>query len=106
IADVTDIGQHLFVHQLRDALDQRGAVHAVRNFRDDDLLAAAFEFFDAGLTAHFHAAPAGLEVLPNSTYAADDAAGRKIRSFHMLHQLVERDLRVIDLCADTVDHFG
>jgi hypothetical protein len=52
---------------LRDPLDQRGAVHAVRNFRNHDLLAAAFEFFDAGFAADFHAAPAGLEILPDST---------------------------------------
>ena len=38
--------------------------------------------------------------------AADDAAGRKIRPFHVLHQLVERDVGIVDLRADAVDDFA
>ena len=63
VADRGDVGEDLFVHQLGDALDQRRAVHVVGNLRDDDLFAAALEFLDAGLAAHFHAAAAGLEIL-------------------------------------------
>ena len=38
VADRGDIGEHFFVHQFRDPLDQRGAIDVVRNFGDDDLL--------------------------------------------------------------------
>ena len=30
----------------------------------------------------------------------------KVRPFYVLHQLLERDFRIIDLRADSVDHFG
>ena len=106
VANGADVGQHLFVHQRRDAFDQRGAIHVVGNFGDDDLLATAFELLDAGLAAHLHAAAAGLEILFDARHAADGAAGRKIRPFHVLHQLVEGDVRIVDLRADAVDHFA
>jgi len=91
---------------MRDALDQRGAVHAVGNLRNDDLLAGAFEFFNAGFAAHFHAAPAGLEILANAVDTADDAASGKIRSLHVLRQLIQCDVRVVDLCANSINHLG
>ena len=36
----------------------------------------------------------------------DHAARREIRPFHVLHQPVERDVRIVDLRADAVDHFA
>ncbi len=54
VPDRRDVGQHLVVHQFRDALDQRGAIHVVRNLGDDDLLAIALQLFDAGFAADFH----------------------------------------------------
>ena len=38
--------------------------------------------------------------------AADRATGREIRSLHVLHQLVERDVRIVDLRADAIDDFA
>ena len=47
IANIADALEDLLVHELGDALDQLGAIHAKRNLRDDDLLAAALDFFSA-----------------------------------------------------------
>src|SRR4029453_17546899 len=91
-----------FVHQLRDSLDQRGAVNAIRNLRDDYLFTAALEFFYARFAAYLHTAAASLEVLADPTHTADHAAGRKVRPLHMLHQLVQRDVGIIDLRANAV----
>ena len=106
IADVADLGKHFVVHQLRDPLDQRGAVHAIRNLRDDDLFAAAFEFFYACFAAHFDAAPTSLEILADAIDAADYATSGEIRTLHVLHELVQRDIGIVDLCADAVDDFA
>ncbi len=106
IADVADIRQNFFVHQLCDPLDQRGAIHIVRNLGDDDLFFSAFELFHAGFTAHLHAAAAGLEVLFYAANPADGATGGEIRSFHMLHQVVKRDVGIVDLRADSIDHLN
>src|SRR5439155_8904959 len=86
IADVADVGQHLFVYQLRDPLDQRGAVHAIRNLRDNDLFTAALEFFYSRFAAHFNTATAGLEILANPVDATDHAAGREVRALNVLRQ--------------------
>ena len=43
VAHRGDVGDDLFVHQFGDALDQHRAIDVVRNFRDDDLFAAALE---------------------------------------------------------------
>ena len=104
IAD--DVGEHLLVHQIGDALDQRRAIHVVGNLGDDDLLAIALQLFHAGLAAHFHAAAAGLEILLDARQPEDRAAGREIRALHVLHQILERDVRIVDLRADAVDHFA
>ena len=106
IADRGDVAENFFVHQLGDPLDQRGAIHVVRNLGDDDLLLAALDFLDAGFAAHLHAAAAGLEILLDAVEAADRAAGREIRPLHMLHQLLERDVRIVDLRANAVDDFA
>ena len=51
VADGGDVGEarDLFVDQFGDALDEHRAVDVVRNFRDDDLFAAALELLDADL---------------------------------------------------------
>jgi hypothetical protein len=41
IADIADVGQDFFVHNCAMPLNQRGAVHAIGNFRDNDLFAAS-----------------------------------------------------------------
>src|SRR5207248_10440309 len=76
IADVADVGQHLFVYQLRDSLDQRGAVHAVWNLRDNDLFTAALEFFYSSFAAHFNTATAGFGTLDNPVDATGYATGQ------------------------------
>ena len=105
IADVADVGQHFFVHQLRDALNQRGAVHAIRNLRDNDLFTAALEFFYSRFAAHFNTATAGFEILANPVDATDHAAGREVRALHVLHQLIQRNVGIVDLLANAIDDF-
>src|SRR5438552_18603799 len=67
VADRRDLAQNFLIHYIGDALDQGGAANVIRNFRDDDLLFPAVDFFDARFAAHFHAATAGLEVLANTS---------------------------------------
>src|SRR5438034_11748915 len=91
IADIADVGEHFFVHQLRDSLDQRCAVHTVGNLGDDNLFSTTFEFFHAGLATHLQAAATGLDILSNPAHAADHAASWAVRPLHAFHQMVEGD---------------
>src|ERR671918_1060311 len=106
IPDGSDVRDRLLVYELGDALDQSGAIHVIRNFRDHDLFLAAFDFLDASFPAHFHAAPAGLEILFDPCLAVDRATGGEIRPLHMLHQLFQSDVGVVDLCANAFDNFA
>src|SRR5439155_3038386 len=106
VANGADFCQHFFVHQRRDAFDEGGAIDVVWNFSDDNLFPAAFELLDPGLAAYLHAATPSLEILFDSRHAADDAAGWKVRPLHVLHERVERDVWIVDLRADAVDHLA
>src|SRR5206468_4758306 len=66
----------------------------------------AFDLLDPGLAAHFRAAAASLEILFDSRHDADRATGGKIRALHVLHEFVERDVWIVDLRADSVDHLA
>ena len=91
--DAVDV---LLAHQLGDALEQARLVHLVRQLGDDDGLAALVVFLDVGARAHDRrprpVAIGGGDLLR----AVDDAGGREIRARHVLHQLGERDVRIVD----------
>src|ERR1041385_8884885 len=46
------------------------------------------------------------EILANAVHAADDAASGEVRTPHVFHQLVQCDVGVIDLCANSIDHLA
>src|SRR6266545_1690446 len=81
------------------------AIHTVGNLGDDNLFSSTFEFFHAGLATHLQAAATGFEILSNPAHAADHAASWQVGPLHMFHQIVERDIGVIDLCANSIDDF-
>ena len=83
-----------------DLLDQRCAIPP-RNFRNHDLLTAAFEFFNAGFATDFHATAAGLE-LPDPS-RADDARWENPPLSHAssAHPVIG----ITDLRANAIDDF-
>ena len=103
VADGADVGDDLLVHQAGDPLHQGGPVDVVRDLGDDDLLASSLDLFHTGTTANLHGAAPCLKVLADTTDAAKLATGREVGSLDVLHQLVERDVGIVDLCADGVD---
>ena len=106
VADGTDVGDDLLVHQSRDALDEGGAVDVVGDLGDDDLLAATLDLLDPGATADLHGTAARLEILLDAADAAELAARREVGPLDVLHQLLDRDVGVVDLGADGVDGFA
>jgi hypothetical protein len=51
VAEVADAVDFLFADELGDARDEGGAIHVVRNLRDDDLLHPALDLLGVGLAA-------------------------------------------------------
>ena len=103
IADGADIGDDLFIDQSGNTLHQRGTVHIVRNLGDDDLLAPTLDFLHSGTTTDLHRSTTRLKILADTADAAELATCGKIRPLDIFHQLVKRDVRIVDLGTGRVD---
>ena len=102
LADVGDALDLLLVHHLADAGEHVGLVDHIRDLGDDDRLAAVVALLDLGLGADHHAAAAGAVGVHDALAAHDDAAGREVRALDVFHQLLGRDVGVVDIGADGV----
>ena len=81
VAQLRDALDELAAHEVGDALDQPRLVHLVRQFGDDDGLAAVVVvFLDVGLGAHHDAAAARRVGVIDLARAVDDAGRREIRA--------------------------
>src|SRR5262249_25385368 len=78
-----------FADQLGDPLHHVGLVHLVRNFGDDDGFALPADRFDTVLAAHDDGAAAQMISGADAGAAQDDAAGRKIRTWYDLDEIVD-----------------
>ena len=103
VADSADVGDDFLIHKTGDALDKGGTVDVVGNLGDHDLLTTVLDLLHTGPTADLNRAAPCLKVLPDTTDSAELASRREVGTFDMLHQFVERDIGVVDLCADGVD---
>ena len=106
VAHVGDAINLFVLRQFRDALDERGLVHLVRNLGDDYVLAVLGNFFNRGFGAHREAAAPGFVGCFDAFAAGDIAAGREIRPGHELHHFLERCVRPLDHQHGGVNDFA
>ena len=92
----TDAIDDLLAHEIGDALKQACLVDLIREFGDDDLLAATLEFLDVAAGTDVDTTATGLVGRDDLRRTVDDAARREIRSRHDLHDLRQRDLGSVD----------
>src|SRR5439155_565271 len=92
--------------QSSNPLDQQRSVHAVGDLRQDDLVAAALELFQADFAANLQTAAPASEIIFDSLQPADHAAGGKIRTLHERHQVLHCDVGVVNLRDDAVNDFA
>mmetsp|Transcript_70446 Transcript_70446/g.165983 ORF Transcript_70446/g.165983 Transcript_70446/m.165983 type:complete len:904 (-) Transcript_70446:3267-5978(-) len=105
VLDVADALDLLFLHQLGDPLEQGLFVHLVGNLVDDDCLPVALvDVLEMHLGAHHHTAAPGAVAVAHAGQAVDDAGGGEVRRRDDLHQLIDRDLRVLQRQQAGVDH--
>ena len=103
VAQFGDALDELFMDAFGDALLQPCLVDLVRHLGEDERLAAAAHFLDMALGADDDGAAAGLVGGVRARAADDDAAGREVRRRHKLHQLVDRDVAIVEIGAAGVD---
>ena len=106
VADVGDALDAPLVHELGDLLDQARLVDHVGDLGDDDARARGAHLLDLGARAGDDAPAAGGVGLIDALAAHDDAAGGEVRALDVLHQVLERGLRVVDQADDAVDHLA
>ena len=97
VADVRDTLDPLLLRGFRDLLDQSGFADLVGDFGKDDGSSFAAALFDMMTRAKEDRAPASRVGTADARLAKDEAAGRKVRSFDMLHQRFRTDRRIIDI---------
>ena len=107
VAQLRDALDQLAAHQVRDAFEQAGLVHLVWQLGDDDRLAAVVvDLLDLGAGTHHDAAASGGVGAEDFAGAVDDAGRREIRARDQLHELRDRDRRVVDQRDAAVDHLA
>ena len=106
VAQVGDAFDLLVAHQFCDALDHRGLVHLIGNFRDDDRFAVFSRGLDRDLAAHHDGAAAGKVGLADAGAAEDDAAGREIRAGNDLVEVLDGQRGIVDQRDAGIDDFA
>ena len=99
IADILDASDSLdlvSLHQGRDFLDHAIASLLEGNFGDDDSRPALFRFLDLTAGSNDNRAAAGVERTPNRLSSADNPPGWKIGTRHHRHQLIDRNIRIVE----------
>ncbi len=97
VIDVRDAVDLLLVDHVGNLADHLRFVHLVGNLRHDDALAAAVGVLDLGAGPHDDASAARFERFAHAFVAVYDAARGEVGSFHVVEQLGNLDLRIVDV---------
>ena len=106
VADVGDALEPLFVDLIGHALDEHPLVDLIGDLRDDDALAVLAEFLDLGAGAHRDASLAGGVHAADARAAEDQPLCREVRPLNVLHEVVDRGLRIVQHAEAGVDDLG
>ena len=104
IVDIGDTFDLLVTHQVGNGLDELGLVDTVGNLGDDDLVVRGGGF-NGGFRTDDDASLACLEGFLDTGIAVDVAACREIGCLDVVHQLLDRDVVVVDVGHRAVDDF-
>ena len=106
VAQTGDAGNLFVADEVGDAFDEHFLVDRIRNFGDEDLLAAVFRFEDLRFCADLDDAVAGIVETADRIDAVNDAARREVRTGDELHQIGDGCGRMIQKMESSVDDFA
>ena len=96
----------LFLVKFCDFFYQARLVHAIRNFRNYNLVAPALCFLNLGHTANRYASAPGLIGLLHWRTAVNGRTSWEIRATHVPHQIVDRNIVVINNFNRCINQFA
>ena len=105
IPDVGDALQPLVLHLVGHVLDEHALVDLVGDLGDDDAGAVVAELLKLGAGPDAHPAPAGGVGRPDAGAAHDDPPGGEVGALHVLHQVGQLRLRVVQHADRGIDYF-
>ncbi|MPN07639.1 hypothetical protein SDC9_154910 [bioreactor metagenome] len=94
------------VHKFGDALNKPCLINLIRYLRHDNTRAVRLELVDFGLGPCNDATAAGRIRASDAACTHDDAAGREVWAFDILHQLVDGNVRIVNKRRDGVNCFA
>ena len=106
VAHVAHLVDLALAGESHDLLDDLRLRHPIRHLGHDELLLAAAErlLHDAG--AHDDASPPGAVHVGDPLVAHDEGPGRKVRTLHMAHQVVDRAVGIDGELPDPGRHLA
>ena len=109
VGEVRDLRDHLVVDEVGDLLDHAGVaalLDPVRELGDHDRALPAAELLDVRPRAHHDAAAPGSVGVADPRPADDDRAGGEVGPVHVLHQVVDARVGLVDQLHDRVDRLA
>ena len=106
---VTNVGNAvdaLILHEFCNLLTEFGLVDHVRNFAHDNARLTAAIDIDFGTGTHAHAAMTREVCIADARAATNHAAGRKVRTRHILQKIFARNIRIFGHRMDCICNFA
>lgn len=92
-----------FLDEIGDILDKLLLVDAIRNLRDDNLIVLVAAL-NLGLSTHHNTSTTGGISIANALQTIDIRSRGEVRSRNILHQSVEVDVGIVNICAAAIDN--
>ena len=96
VAQVGDAVNLAVVDQSRDFFHQRAFVEPKGNLADNNALRALFAVFNLYAPAHLNRAAPGMVGIVQAFARVNIPSGGKVRAFHIVHEVVNTALRVVE----------
>ena len=105
IAQVTNGSELFLVDEVGNLLNQCCFIHTIGHFCDNDAVAPTLlRFLDGCHGAHRHATATSGVGLAHWRATVDHGTSWKVRPFDVLHEVIQRGIRVVDKLDCCIDH--
>ena len=106
VAQIRNSFNHLVTGKIRNPRYHCGLVYLIGDFIDNDALLAVRHTFNMRPGTHDNGTSAGLKGSPDAAAAKNKAAGRKVRSLDILHQLRHGNIRIRHYLQNGINDFA